>query len=45
MKRRLAFEPVIERGLDDSRRGKIISNKEMGRRIRNIAEMGWTGLH
>ncbi len=32
--RELSFERMIERGLDDSRCGKVVSNKEMGRRIR-----------
>jgi len=32
--RELAFERMIERGLDDSRQGKVVSNKEMGRCIR-----------
>lgn len=32
--RELAFERMIERGLADSRKNKVISDKEMGRRIR-----------
>ena len=32
--RELAFELMVERGLDDSRQGKTISNEEMGKRIR-----------
>ena len=32
--RELAFERMIERGLEDSGKGKIISHEEMGRRIR-----------
>lgn len=32
--RELAFERMIERGLEDSREGRVISNEEMGRRIR-----------
>lgn len=32
--RELAFELMVERGLDDSRQGKTISNEEMGQRIR-----------
>ncbi|MES9858035.1 MAG: hypothetical protein ABW166_15755 [Sedimenticola sp.] len=31
--RELAFEQMIERGLDDSRNGRTISNEEMKRRI------------
>ena len=31
--RELAFEQMIERGLRDSREGKIISNDEMQRRM------------
>ena len=30
----LAFEQMIECGLDDSREGRVLSNQEMGRRIR-----------
>ena len=32
--REVAFERMIERGLADSRQGKVVSNEEMGRRIR-----------
>ena len=32
--RELAFERMIERGLDDSHRGRVISNEDMERRIR-----------
>jgi len=32
--RELAFERMVERGLSDSRTGRMISNDEMGRRIR-----------
>ncbi len=32
--RELAFERMVARGLDDSRAGRVISNEEMGRRIR-----------
>jgi predicted transcriptional regulator len=32
--RELAFNRMIERGLRDSRDGKVISNEEMARRIR-----------
>ena len=32
--RELAFNRMIERGLTDSRAGKVISNEEMDRRIR-----------
>ena len=32
--RELAFELMVERGLDDSRQGKMVSNEEMGQRIR-----------
>jgi len=31
--RELTFERMIERGLEDSRSGKVISNDEVGRRI------------
>lgn len=31
--RELAFERMIERGLEDSRVGRVISNEEMERRI------------
>ena len=32
--RELAFELMVERGLDDSRAGRLISNEEMAHRIR-----------
>lgn len=32
--RELAFERMVERGLADSRSGRVISNEEMERRIR-----------
>ena len=32
--RELAFERMVERGLADSRNGRILSNEEMERRIR-----------
>ena len=32
--RELAFARMVERGLEDSRAGRTISNEEMGRRIR-----------
>lgn len=32
--RELAFERMVERGLDDSRSGRVISNEEIGQRIR-----------
>ncbi|MDD5772577.1 MAG: hypothetical protein PHX78_03825 [bacterium] len=32
--RELAFERMVERGLEDSRSGKVISNDEMQHRIR-----------
>lgn len=32
--RELAFERMVERGLEDSRRGRVVSNDEMERRIR-----------
>jgi len=32
--RELAFERMVERGLEDSRQGRVISNEDMGRRIR-----------
>jgi hypothetical protein len=31
----LAFARMVERGLEDSRTGRTISNEEMGRRIRS----------
>lgn len=31
--RELAFEPMVERGLEDSRKGQTISNEEMENRI------------
>ncbi len=33
--RELAFERMVEKGLEDSRKGKIISNAEMEQRIRS----------
>jgi predicted transcriptional regulator len=33
--RELAFERMIERGLEDSRKGRMISDEEMGHRIRS----------
>ena len=33
--RELAFEHMIERGLEDSRRERVIDNNEMGQRIRS----------
>ena len=33
--RELAFHVMIERGLADSDAGRVISNEEMGRRIRS----------
>ena len=33
--RELAFERMVERGLEDSRKGKVISNEEMENRIRS----------
>ncbi len=33
--RELAFERMIERGLDDSRKDKLINNEEMEQRIRS----------
>jgi predicted transcriptional regulator len=32
--RELAFERMIERGLEDSRQGRLITNEELERRIR-----------
>jgi len=32
--RELAFARMVERGLADAREGRIVSNEEMGRRIR-----------
>jgi len=33
--RQLIFERMIERGLDDSRKGRVVSNEEMEQRIRS----------
>ncbi len=33
--RELAFERMVERGLTDSRKGCVISDREMGHRIRS----------
>lgn len=33
--RELAFERMVERGLDDSRKGRVVSNEEMEARIRS----------
>lgn len=33
--RELAFERMVERGLEDSRKGRIVSNEEMEQRIRS----------
>ena len=33
--RDLAFERMVERGLEDSRTGRVISNEEMARQIRS----------
>jgi predicted transcriptional regulator len=33
--RELAFDRMVERGLEDSRLGKVISNEEVERRIRS----------
>ena len=33
--RELAFDRMIERGLEDSRKARVINNKEMGSRIRS----------
>ena len=32
--RELAFEKMVERGLSDSRNGRVVSNEDMERRIR-----------
>jgi predicted transcriptional regulator len=32
--RELAFERMVERGMEDSRKGRVISNEEMRHRIR-----------
>jgi len=32
--RELAFARMVDRGLEDAREGRVISNEEMGRRIR-----------
>lgn len=31
--RELAFDQMVERGLEDSRKGRVLSNEEMGHRI------------
>jgi predicted transcriptional regulator len=31
--RELAFERMVDRGLEDARQGRVISNEEMGKRI------------
>lgn len=36
--RELAFRRMVDRGLDDSRQGRTISNDEMRRRIRQWQE-------
>jgi predicted transcriptional regulator len=36
--RELAFERMVERGLTDSRQGRVISSEEMGHRIRTWSE-------
>jgi len=33
--RELAFERMVERGLDDSREGRVVSNEDMEHRIRS----------
>jgi predicted transcriptional regulator len=33
--REFAFERMVERGLDDSREGRVVSNKDMKHRIRS----------
>ncbi|MFZ3066217.1 MAG: hypothetical protein WA277_13145 [Nitrospirota bacterium] len=33
--RELAFERMVERGLDDSRKGRMVGNEEMEHRIRS----------
>ena len=33
--RELAFQRMVERGLNDSRQGKVIDNEEMQRRIQS----------
>lgn len=30
----LAFAPMVERGLADVREGRVVSNEEMGKRVR-----------
>lgn len=32
--RELAFQRMVERGMEDSRKGRVISHDEMGHRIR-----------
>ncbi len=38
--RELAFERMVERGLDDSRSGRVIANDEMERQIRTRRQYG-----
>ncbi|OHD68410.1 MAG: hypothetical protein A2W19_14440 [Spirochaetes bacterium RBG_16_49_21] len=33
--RELAFERMVERGLDDSKKGRVISNEDVERQIRS----------
>ncbi|MCK4515576.1 MAG: hypothetical protein KAU31_09980 [Spirochaetaceae bacterium] len=42
--RELAFERMIERGLEDSRKGRVISNEDMGRRIRSASRIDVLGV-
>ncbi|MBF0474414.1 MAG: hypothetical protein HQK59_01070 [Deltaproteobacteria bacterium] len=39
--RELAFERMVDRGLQDSRADRVIMNDDMGRRIRAL----WAGTH
>ncbi len=34
--RELAFECMVDRGMSDVRQGRVISNEEMGKRIRSF---------
>ena len=40
--RELAFERMVERGLMDSREGRVISDREMGAPFPLMAEIRWT---
>lgn len=37
--RELVFARMVERGLEDSRKGRLVSNEEMERRIRTWSQL------